>query len=290
MSKEAEVFRERLKMLREESGMTQQDLASVLNITRTSVSGYERGDRKPEFDMIIKIANTFNKPVDYLLGRTEIDNCIDNNLITFLSNLKTGNIENLIQRWYSNNRHEQYTFNEGDIQIDEMLKNFIRLLYSLLQINEYDSENIDDSVRLILSTISIRQNSNFQPQDYRILLSLIHTYYEDVSISKFVDMNDTERKAAMDIGKYIAKLPTDLSSTLQSLTTCIVNTVTTKSMMEQELNYAYSLIDQIETIETVKQRKKYLEDIIETYNKNFNITMMVIKTFYEQYTKSMEGD
>lgn len=65
------MFGDRLKELREDQGMTQTDLANLLNISRTSISGYETEANDPSIDILIKIADIFNVSLDYLLGRTK---------------------------------------------------------------------------------------------------------------------------------------------------------------------------------------------------------------------------
>ena len=51
---------------RKRLGLTQQELANLLNITRTSVSGYERGDRVPYNDILIKLSLIFDITIDSL--------------------------------------------------------------------------------------------------------------------------------------------------------------------------------------------------------------------------------
>ncbi|MBS5934895.1 MAG: helix-turn-helix transcriptional regulator [Clostridiales bacterium] len=65
------MFGERLKELREDQGMTQSDLANMLNISRASISGYETEANDPSIDILIKLADIFNVSLDYLLGRTK---------------------------------------------------------------------------------------------------------------------------------------------------------------------------------------------------------------------------
>lgn len=61
-------FGKRLKMLRKESRMTQDELARKLNVTKSIISYYELGDRTPTTDILIKLAYIFNVSTDYLLG------------------------------------------------------------------------------------------------------------------------------------------------------------------------------------------------------------------------------
>lgn len=46
-----------LRELRERKGLTQVELAEILNISQTTLSGYETNHSNPNFDMIEKIAN-----------------------------------------------------------------------------------------------------------------------------------------------------------------------------------------------------------------------------------------
>lgn len=63
-------FPERLKMLRDDKGFTQQQLAEVLNITVSSVSHYENGSRQPSIEILIRLADVMNVSIDYLVGTT----------------------------------------------------------------------------------------------------------------------------------------------------------------------------------------------------------------------------
>lgn len=63
----ASVFKE----LRTKSGLTQQDMADKLQISRSSIGMYESGEREPSFELLESIADFFNVDMDYLLGRTD---------------------------------------------------------------------------------------------------------------------------------------------------------------------------------------------------------------------------
>lgn len=65
---------ERLEQLRKEKGILQGELANILNVAQTTVSGWENGYRKPDDDMLILLANYFDVSVDYLLGRSDNKN------------------------------------------------------------------------------------------------------------------------------------------------------------------------------------------------------------------------
>ncbi|MCG0275625.1 MAG: helix-turn-helix domain-containing protein [Thermosediminibacteraceae bacterium] len=61
---------ERIKSLREERKITQQELARYLGVSQKTISNYENGERSPDPDTLRKIADYFDVTVDYLLGRS----------------------------------------------------------------------------------------------------------------------------------------------------------------------------------------------------------------------------
>ena len=67
-------FKDILKELRLKDNLTQQELASGLGISFSSVSMYERGQREPNFETLELIADYFNVDMDYLLGKSSIKN------------------------------------------------------------------------------------------------------------------------------------------------------------------------------------------------------------------------
>ncbi|MEH7122076.1 helix-turn-helix transcriptional regulator [Bacillus sp. JJ1773] len=65
---------ERIKKLRKERKITQEELGKKINVTKVSISGYENGIRNPDTDTLKKIADFFGVTTDYLLGRTDNPN------------------------------------------------------------------------------------------------------------------------------------------------------------------------------------------------------------------------
>lgn len=62
----------RLRELREESGLTQKDVAQALSMTNTSVSMYELGQRQLTPELIVKFCAFYRCSSDYLLGISDI--------------------------------------------------------------------------------------------------------------------------------------------------------------------------------------------------------------------------
>lgn len=60
---------ERIADLRKHRGLSQYQLAKLLNIATSTLGMYETGKRKPNVEMLEQIAEFFNVSTDYLLGR-----------------------------------------------------------------------------------------------------------------------------------------------------------------------------------------------------------------------------
>jgi len=60
----------RLKELREAKHLTQADVAIRLDVTRSTISGYESNTIMPRAEQLVKLAILYNTSVDYMLGIT----------------------------------------------------------------------------------------------------------------------------------------------------------------------------------------------------------------------------
>jgi len=67
-------FKERLKELRKEYSLTQQELADKIGVVRTAIANYETGRTIPDADTLSLLAKIFNTTTDYLLGNSDIRN------------------------------------------------------------------------------------------------------------------------------------------------------------------------------------------------------------------------
>lgn len=65
---------ERLKQLRHTNHVTQKELAQYLKVTTRTVIFYESGERKPDYNGLLAIADYFDVSLDYLTGRTDNPN------------------------------------------------------------------------------------------------------------------------------------------------------------------------------------------------------------------------
>ncbi|MGI5894576.1 MAG: helix-turn-helix domain-containing protein [Candidatus Merdivicinus sp.] len=65
------MFLERLKILRQEKGKTQSEIAEMIGVKKLAYIHYEQGRRKLSADALIILARYYDVTTDYLLGLTE---------------------------------------------------------------------------------------------------------------------------------------------------------------------------------------------------------------------------
>ena len=63
------IFTERLKELRKNKGLKQQEIAELLGIKRNTYSDWENGKTEPSFENLIKLADLLEVTLDWLFGR-----------------------------------------------------------------------------------------------------------------------------------------------------------------------------------------------------------------------------
>ena len=67
-------FSERLKLIREQRGLTLDNIAAGIQSHKSTLSQYETGNRRPDYDMIKKVSEYLRVSTDYMLGLTDDPN------------------------------------------------------------------------------------------------------------------------------------------------------------------------------------------------------------------------
>lgn len=62
------MLKDRLKELRLNAGLTQQELGDLVHVTKVSICGYERGERVPSLDTLLDLANVLRVDLNTLVG------------------------------------------------------------------------------------------------------------------------------------------------------------------------------------------------------------------------------
>lgn len=64
-------FSTRLKELRKEANISQQDLSKIIGVSKSSINMYERGEREPGLETVKAFAEYFDVQADYILGKSD---------------------------------------------------------------------------------------------------------------------------------------------------------------------------------------------------------------------------
>ena len=65
-------FKDILKNLRKEKGLTQEQLASSIGVSEITIRSYEAGRREPNSQTMVALEEYFNVSGSYLRGETEV--------------------------------------------------------------------------------------------------------------------------------------------------------------------------------------------------------------------------
>ena len=60
---------QKIKHLRNEYGYSQKEVASILKVSPSIVSGYETGERTPSTEVLLSLSYLYGCSTDYLLGK-----------------------------------------------------------------------------------------------------------------------------------------------------------------------------------------------------------------------------
>lgn len=62
---------ERLRLLRKEQNLPQEKTAAEIGVGFSTYRRYETGERVPDADVLVRIADYYGVSLDYLVGRSE---------------------------------------------------------------------------------------------------------------------------------------------------------------------------------------------------------------------------
>ena len=89
------MWNERLRMLREEKDLTQNELAKLLGLNYKTIYRYENGICEPTLSVLVKLAAIFDTSIDYLCGIGELKN-YKNEVLSDKLKIITNQLDNLI--------------------------------------------------------------------------------------------------------------------------------------------------------------------------------------------------
>ncbi|MEE9361251.1 MAG: XRE family transcriptional regulator [Cellulophaga sp.] len=163
----------RIKNARKLKGLSQQEIADELSISKQMVSKYEKGTSMPTSSKLIKLARLFNLKIDYFFSPFKVD--IGEVNFRKKSSFSMKKQNSLKERIKIN--LENYLWIEGALSIDYTFKNNIK---------DYKIENINDIEDAVLK---LRTEWNIGTDPIHNIIQLL----EDKEI-KVIEIYDTDDK------------------------------------------------------------------------------------------------
>ena len=97
----------RIKELRIEKGLSQQQLGEIIGVTKVSVCGYENGSRIPSLEVFEMMIELFGTTADYLLGREIVIK--DDNTREFVGTMSQDDVNLITELRHYNNLYTKMT-------------------------------------------------------------------------------------------------------------------------------------------------------------------------------------
>lgn len=193
----------RIKFLRDEFNMTQKELANRTNLSEGSISLYEKGERKPSLEVLVKLSEIFDCSIDYLLGKSDIrsfKNIVSNTLL----NLGI-EITNYIPEFALIKN-----FNLSDKEMDLLLKELFYLLqsdnytvtdsYKKLYAKNVNISRIEPALLIIERTAEILKGNN---EAFKTIQLKLNYYFDSKNAIEYTK----EKSNVFPIPESVVKVP-----------------------------------------------------------------------------------
>lgn len=86
---ETNILGNRIKSLRLEANLTQEEFGKPYSLKKSTVSQYESGSSRPDDELKKRIALDYNVSLDWLMGLTDVRNYTDDSTVTIALNSDT---------------------------------------------------------------------------------------------------------------------------------------------------------------------------------------------------------
>jgi len=132
---------ERLKELRKQKKLTAKQCGEKFNLAESTISGYETGNRKPDFVTLEKFADFFGVTTDYLLGRTDDPNMI---IVADKKIQLTSEEFQVIREIMKHGEAFNALLSDPERKVKEMIKSWDLLRKHIKDIEDDDKEYLDE--------------------------------------------------------------------------------------------------------------------------------------------------
>ena len=169
------LFKEKLKKLRKEQNLTQEQLAEKLNVSRQAITKWETSDGTPDIENLKQISNFFNISIDELIKEENLD-LKSNKKYTYTEEFEIDhskhydiNICQIEELNITSNSEEKVKINISS-DTNENIKDILKIKFD----NLYNKLDID---------IIKNKKSNVDNNDFKITIYLPQKYIDDIEIN-----------------------------------------------------------------------------------------------------------
>lgn len=197
-------FGERLQELRKKKNLTQLALADIINVNVQTLARYEKNQRDPSIKTLFFLSRYFNVSIDYLLGKTDIEN-INEYRFNKLSAEVDKNLNSIDEHlnYYIDNKLTYVPKNELEIALKGLIVDY------LSHLNFEEPYSVD---MLFIIT-----------QIFKLIETYILTTSAEITNKKLGNNNYILVQDLFDITKGFSNLEKDLKQILEKLIYIILN-------------------------------------------------------------------
>ncbi len=139
-----EILSQRLRELREATGLSQKELSKKISVSAASIGYYENGDRIPGLDVAAELADFFGVSLDYLAGRSDARTPEAADITA-----RTGLSEAAVEVLEFINDAQEYGYINGYYRIPVILNEMLETSISKKQKNEFfewfEAKNLEEN-------------------------------------------------------------------------------------------------------------------------------------------------
>ena len=125
---------ERIRNLRIDARMTQEELGLKVGVTKQTVSSWEKGISTPNYDILVELSNIFQVSTDFLLGKTDDPKNVKMDLDPKKESISDAEATKILEQKFIENG----ILKESEHLSDEKLDKYLKMLRALQDIADAD--------------------------------------------------------------------------------------------------------------------------------------------------------
>lgn len=140
-----EMLGKRVRQLRRDYNMSQDDLGKILGVGKTTISNYENGNSFPDSEKLLQLSEVFEVTTDYLLGASDVR---DRSILTPKDEKNIAKTLDVLKDQIENSKE-------------------VPLNYNGIDVTDEDTELLYDAIELALKRIKRKNKEKYTPNKYK---------------------------------------------------------------------------------------------------------------------------